>query len=119
MVVHVVFVVLPTVPSWFRLIAQTVFVFLLPSKPPVTTANAVVLVAPGTATARSPVLAAGKAMVVPQPIALGLKVMVPTRFTVPLLLVPPEVTTVTVPLPGAVRVAGTTPPTPLPPHTQH
>src|SRR5713226_8708583 len=71
-------------------------------------ANALVLVVPGRATARSPVTALGSAMVVAQPIALGLKVIVLTKFRVTALLVPPEVTTVTLTVPGAVRVAGTT-----------
>src|SRR5260370_17948454 len=70
-------------------------------------ANALVLLVPGRCPARSPVIGLGSAMVVAQPIALGLKVIVPTRFRVTALLVPPEVTTVTLTVPGAVRVAGT------------
>src|SRR5215470_10126918 len=66
-----------------------------------------VLLVPGTATARSPVIGLGSAMVVAQPMALGLKVIVPTRFRVTALLVPPEVTTVTFTVPGAVSVVGT------------
>src|SRR5215472_2281111 len=71
-------------------------------------AKAVELLVPGTATARRPVIGLGRAMVVAQPIALGLKVIVPTRFRVTALLAPPEVTTVTLTVPGAVRVVGTT-----------
>jgi hypothetical protein len=76
MVVQVVFVVLPTVPFALRLFAQTVVVLAVPSKPPVTIAKAVVLVDPVTGTARSPVMALGSAIVVVQPIKLGLKVSV-------------------------------------------
>jgi len=43
-------------------------------------------------------------MVVDQPIALGLKVGVGTRFTVTALLVPPEVVTVTLTVPGTVKL---------------
>jgi hypothetical protein len=42
-------------------------------------------------------------VVVDQPIALGLKVSVPTRFTVTALLVPADVTTVTLTVPGTVK----------------
>src|SRR5579859_637508 len=76
-------------------------------------ANALVLLVPGTARALSPVIALGSAMVVDQRIALGLKVIVATRFTVTALLVPPEVTTATLTVPGTVKFvvpfpAGTT-----------
>jgi hypothetical protein len=49
----------------------------------------------------------GRAIVADQPIALGLNVSVATRFIVTELLVPPEVETVTLTVPGAVRDAGT------------
>src|SRR6266851_1557335 len=70
-------------------------------------AKALELLVPGTPTARSPVIGLGSAMVAPQLIWLGLKVIVPTRFRVIALLVPPEVTTVTLTVPGAVSVEGT------------
>jgi hypothetical protein len=56
----------------------------------------------------------GSAIVVAQPIVLGLKLIVLTRFKVTALLVPPEVTTVTLTVPGAVSVVGTAATMPVP-----
>src|SRR5713101_9665349 len=69
--------------------------------------NALELLVPGTPTARRPAIGFGSAIVVPHCIRLGLKLIVATRFSVIALLVPPEVTTVTLTMPGAVRVEGT------------
>jgi hypothetical protein len=77
-------------------------VLLVLSKPPVTTAKALVLLT-GTATARSPVIAVGKGVVVVQVTLLTLNVTFCTRFSVTPLLVPPAVTTVTVTVPGSVN----------------
>ena len=114
MAVQEVFVVLPTVPSAFRLFDQTVVVFAAPLKPPVTTAKAVPVVEPATATARNPVIAVGSATVVPQPIVLGEKPVLATRPSDTALLVPALVTTVTETVPGTVNPAvfGTTATTP-------
>ena len=89
----------------------------VPSKPPVTTANALLGLVPGTAMARRPVRALGRAMVVPQAMALGLKLSVGMRFKVTELLVPPEVVTVTV-TEAAVSVEGTVTTTPVADHAE-
>lgn len=69
-----------------------------------TIVNALLLLVPGTATARSPVIALGNAVVVDQPMALGLKLSVGTRFTLTALLVPPDVVAVTLTVPGTVKL---------------
>jgi hypothetical protein len=81
---------------------STVVVLLVPSKPPVTTTKALVLLM-GTTTALRPVRAVGRAVVVVHVTLLTLNVSVCTRATTTPLLVPPEVTTVTVTVPDTVN----------------
>ena len=120
MVVQEVFVVLPTVPSALRLFDQTVVVFAVPLKPPVTTAKAVPVVEPGTDTARNPVIAVGSAIVGPQPSVKGEKPAIAIRPSETALLVPPLVTTLTDTVPGTVKPAmlGTMATTPVSDHDE-
>src|SRR6516225_1774458 len=97
-VVHVA----PRVPSWASVLVSTVFTFAVPLKPPATTTNALV-VEDCAATARSPGRGVGRGVVVVQVTLLGLKALVVTRFSDTPLLVPPDVLTVTVTVPGTVK----------------
>src|SRR5260370_32873372 len=95
--------VVPSVPSWASVFVYTVLTFAVPLKPPATTTNALVF-DDCTATARRPVRACGRGVARPQTRLLGLNALVCTKFSVTPLLVPPDVLTVTVTVPGTVKL---------------
>src|SRR5262249_25841218 len=109
----------PTSPLGASVLESTVVVLLVPSKPPVTTTKALVSLT-GTTTALRPVRAVGRAVVVVQVTLLTLNSSFCTRATTIPLLVPPEVTTVTVTVPGTVNVVvdGTTTTMPVSDHPE-
>lgn len=92
----------PRVPLDATMFESTVVVLVVPLKPPVTTAKALVLLT-GTATALRPVSAVGSGVVVVQVTLLTLNVTFWTRARGTPLLVPPAVLTVTVTVPGTVN----------------
>src|SRR5260370_30484247 len=94
--------VAPSVAFWARVFVYIGLTFAVPLKPPATMTNALVF-DDCTATARRPVRACGRGVATPQFRLLGLNVLVCTKFSVTLLLVPPEVLTVTVTVPGTVK----------------
>src|SRR5258708_37671554 len=100
--------VAPSVPSWASVFVYTVLTFAVPLKPPATTTNALVF-DDCTATARSPARGLGSGVVVVQVTLLALKLLACTRFKVTPLLVPPDVLTVTVTVPGTVKLVGPLP----------
>src|SRR5258708_27700705 len=100
--------VAPSVPSWASVFVYTVLTFAVPLKPPATTTNALVF-DDCTATARRPVRACGRGVATPQARLLGLNALVCTKFSVTPLLVPPDVLTVTVTVPGTVKLVGPLP----------
>src|SRR5712692_8874477 len=100
--VEIAFQFVPTEPSAPSVLERTVLTFAVPSKPPATATKALVLVA-GTATARRPVRAFGKGVVVVQVTLLTSNVTFGTTARFTALLVPPEVLTVTEKVPGTVN----------------
>src|SRR5260370_5390579 len=95
--------VAPSVPSWASVFVYTVLTFAAPLKPPATMTNALVF-DDCTATARSPVSACGRGVARPQARFVGLNVLVCPKFSRTPLLVPPAVLTVTVTVPGIVKL---------------